>query len=150
MVTPIILPCGQDAIVITPDAQQWSQVVFRSAGMDKELGAEMLEILVQRLMPLIAGRGIPTISDESGNGSPETSARDARAGDDAVGHGWIDGRRVTWIMTLNESHSAIYATRNSSQTAIYVQDRDGKMIATLTASPQDLNTWERALQEASE
>jgi len=150
MVNPIILPCGQDAIVIIPDAQQWSQVMLRSAGLDKELGAEMLEILVQRLTPLIYGRGIPTYADGNGNRSPQSAAHDARAVDEMAGHGWIDGRHVAWILTLNESHSAIYATRNDSQTAIYVQDRDGKTIAMLTATPTDLNAWERALREALE
>ena len=115
------LRAGATALRLTCDERNWCRASLGTpSGSGQELGADDKNVLVSRLRAALAGNIGPTI-------------------------GQIDGLDVSWVTTLSEMHSTLYAVDLDGDLELFFQDATGRLTARIGLSSLVRAEWMQQL-----
>lgn len=118
----IVLTSGPVTLTLSADASGWCKVQLAHAGQLLQLGADTKSVVIERLM-----QGL--LDELRGQSS-----------------GLIDGINVTWVLSLAERHTSIYAAQHEHKKLLFFQDADGKVVARIELTDEDRQRWLRELE----
>ena len=101
----IALPSAAATLTLDADERGWCRVRLRLESRDIALGAELQNILIERL---------------------DRALLDELPGDES---GRIGGVPVRWVLSLSEQHATIYAAEVDGVRRLFFQAGDGHSIA---------------------
>ncbi len=97
--------------------RDWTHVVLLLDADEHFLGADVLKIIVTRLVGALEGPHKLEVCGER------------------------DGVAVRWVLTLSETHHTIYLAVVSEGLRLYIQDQDGAMVCSIQLSDADVAQW---------
>jgi prophage antirepressor-like protein len=100
----------------------WTQVYFIAENQRYFLGAETLNYILNHLLDAL--------------GEKQTKPA-----------GSIEGEKVFWILSLCETHQAIYAVDTGKAMRFYIQNKNAEIIFRYNLSVQERHSWQQKIVE---